>query len=124
MKSHQKNVLGTRGQRLLQNLNEARGAGHRSLNDLHRYVRAKHLEAKQSGPPISRSALYRAIKVFQQQGLDVGLDDRSTARKLGQPTRSKGGAMGTVAQTRLETNNDAGRHTGRHSSADGVDPVY
>jgi hypothetical protein len=84
---------------------EARAAGMRTQDDILAYILEAHdtfvFEDKlhqmadgtvvyvQGRRLLSRSALYRALKILRNAGMDPGPQDRSTARKLGRPTKAK-----------------------------------
>ena len=69
-------------------LEKARSEGHRTLNDLFAAIAPDWL-LSHPGRKLTRSRLYYDILRLKELGLDRGLDDRSTARKLGRPTRRR-----------------------------------
>jgi hypothetical protein len=74
---------------LLPFITAARAAGARRLNDLLAAVADGLKKSAGNQKPLTRSSLNRSIVRLKEMGLDPGLDDRSTARKLGRPTRGK-----------------------------------
>ena len=65
------------------------------LDDVLAIVKPRFLKER-PGKPLTRTSLYRAMLRLRELGLDPGPDDRSTARRLGRPTRGKKTAAGKV----------------------------
>lgn len=74
--------------RLLPHIEAARSLGRRRLDDILSFVKPRYLNDR-PGKPLMHTTLYRAISRLHELGLDPGLDDLSTARKLGRTTRGK-----------------------------------
>ena len=75
-----------RSKRILPYLNLARSQRLRKLNDLFEFILPR-FRADFPHRSLSRSSLRRMIIHLDDLGLADGLDDRSTARKLGRPTK-------------------------------------
>lgn len=88
MRNYNRAMWDGRRKIVLRHLQIARSQGLRRLDDLLAVVRPA-LQESHPGFMLSRSGLRRAIMHLHELGLDPGLDDRSTARKLGRPTRGK-----------------------------------
>jgi hypothetical protein len=82
-------IYGHRIMRLLPYIRRARLLGFRRLDDILAIVAPAYAKDYSFCGPLHRSVLERAIGRLHELGLDPGLDDRSTARKLGRPTRGK-----------------------------------
>jgi len=88
MRHHDRSGWDRKRRALLPYLAGARSLGFRRLDDLLAAVAPLWL-ADHPHRPLTRSTLRRTIVRLQELGLDPGLDDLATARKLGRPTRAK-----------------------------------
>ena len=78
-----------RARALLPYLDLARAEDMRTLDDLLKFI-LPLLHAEFPHQKLSRATLRRRIIRLHELGLAPGLDDRSTARKLGRPTKGPG----------------------------------
>jgi hypothetical protein len=80
-----------RSRKMVPYLQKARAEGMHKLEELRAFVNPL-MEAQHCRPFNSFSAFHRALIYLRDLGLDPGPDDKSTARRLGRPTRRRASA--------------------------------